>query len=98
MRSPRNDCIAAAFTAEIPPATTESSGYRGSKKCIRKNHPFFKISVAFFSLIDTGKTLRSKAIKSDSELFAIVLALFNSSKFKPVEVIFKIDKALLSSC
>ena len=38
---------------------------------------------------DTGKTLRSKAINSDSELFAIVLALFNSSKFEPVEVILK---------
>ena len=27
---------------------------------------FFKISVAFSNLIDTGKTLRSKAINSDS--------------------------------
>ena len=56
---------------------------------------FFKNSVAFSNLIDTGKPLRSKAINSDSELFAIVLALFNSSK--PVEVIFKIEEALLSS-
>ena len=52
---------------------------------------FVKISVAFSNLKDTGKALRSKAMNSDFELFAIVSALFNSSKFKPVEVIFKIE-------
>ena len=42
---------------------------------------FLQISVTLYNLIDTGKTLRSKAINSDSELFATVLAF--------VEVIFK---------
>ena len=59
----------------------------------RANVPL--IIIIIIIIIDTGWTLRSKAIiNSDSELSAILLALSNSSKFKPFEVKFKKEEAL----